>query len=129
MLAEAYARAGQAERALRTLDQALEAAEANGGHIFDAEIHRLKGEIVVSASASDAAEGEAAFRRAIDIARAQNAKGFKLRAVTSLSRLLQKQGKKDEARQMLAEIYGWFTEGFDIADLKEAKALLEELST
>ena len=73
-------------------------------------------------------EAEECFRRAIDIARRQSAKSLELRAVTSLSRLWQKQGKTEEARQMLAEIYGWFTEGFDTADLKEAKALLEELS-
>jgi predicted ATPase len=74
------------------------------------------------------AKAETCFRQAIDIARRQSAKSLELRAVMSLSRLLQKQGKKNEARKMLAEIYGWFTEGFDTRDLKEAKALLEELS-
>ena len=73
-------------------------------------------------------EAEACFRQGIDIARSQGAKSLELRSVMSLSRLWQGQGKKEEARQMLAEIYGWFTEGFDTADLKEAKALLEELS-
>ncbi len=72
-------------------------------------------------------EAEACFHKAIEITRWQQAKSLELRAVMSLSRLWQQQGKKDEARQMLAEIYGWFTEGFDTADLKEAKALLEEL--
>jgi predicted ATPase len=74
------------------------------------------------------AEAEACFRQAVDIACRQSAKSLELRAVRSLSRLWQRQGKKEEARQMLAEIYGWFTEGFDTADLKEAKALLEELA-
>jgi len=73
-------------------------------------------------------QAEACFQLAIDVARRQTAKSLELRAVKSLSRLWQKQGKKDDARRMLAEIYGWFTEGFDTADLKEAKALLEELS-
>jgi len=73
-------------------------------------------------------EAETCFHQAIDIARRQSAKSLELRAVMSLSRLLQRQGKKEEARRMLAEIYGWFTEGFDTADLKEAKALLEEVS-
>src|SRR5205823_3692624 len=73
-------------------------------------------------------EAEACFRQAIEIARGQSAKAWELRAVMSLSRLWQQQGKKDEARQMLVEIYGWFTEGFDTADLKEAGALLQELA-
>ena len=73
-------------------------------------------------------EAEGCFRQAINVARRQSAKSLELRAVTSLSRLLHQQGEKDEARQMLAEIYGWFTEGFDTADLKEAKVLLDELS-
>jgi len=76
----------------------------------------------------DRSEAETCFRHAIDIARRQSAKSLELRAVMSLSRLLKKQGKKGEARRMLVEIYGWFTEGFDTADLKDAKALLEELS-
>ncbi len=74
------------------------------------------------------AEAEACFRQAIDVAQRQSAKSLELRAVVSLSRLWQSQGKKDEARQLLAEIYGWFTEGFDTADLKEAKALLDTLN-
>ena len=77
---------------------------------------------------SDVSKAETCFRQSIDIARRQSARSLELRAVTSLSRLWQKQGKAEEARQMLAEVYGWFTEGFDTADLKEAKALLEELS-
>ena len=77
---------------------------------------------------SKISQAEACFRQAIDIARHQGAKSLELRSVTSLSRLLRQQGKSDEARQLLTEIYGWFTEGFDTADLKDARALLEELS-
>jgi predicted ATPase len=89
---------------------------------MEAELYRLKGELQV-----DPAEAEACFQQAISIARRQKAKSFELRAVTNLSRLFEKQGKHIAARQMLAEIYGWFTEGFDTADLKEAAALLEHL--
>jgi predicted ATPase len=86
----------------------------------------VKGELLLESRRSS--EAETCFRHAIDIARRQSAKSLELRAVMSLSRLLRKQGKKKEARQVLAEIYGWFTEGFDTADLKDAKALLQELS-
>jgi hypothetical protein len=114
--------------------------------MYEAELYRLKGQLTlqkfqVSGSTFQVtnpqslvpdpqteAEAEACFHKAIEIARRQEAKSLELRAVMSLARLWQQQNKKDEARQMLAEIYGWFTEGFDTADLKEAKALLEELS-
>jgi predicted ATPase len=84
---------------------------------------------LLAQDASDSAKAEQCFRTAIEIARRQSARSPELRATTSLARLLAKQGKRDEARAMLAEIYGWFTEGFDTADLKDAKALLEELSS
>jgi predicted ATPase len=101
--------------------------EKRGERHWEAELYRVKGELLLESRGSS--EAETCFRRAIEIARRQSAKSLELRAVTSLSRrLLQKQGKKEEARQILAEIYGWFTEGFDTADLREAKALLEELS-
>jgi predicted ATPase len=93
---------------------------------WEAEIHRLKGELLLDSECSS--EAETCFLHAIDIARRQSAKSLELRAVMSLGRLFQRQGKRNEARQILVEIYGWFTEGFDTADLKEAKALLEELS-
>jgi predicted ATPase len=86
----------------------------------------VKGELLLESQKSS--EAETCFRRAIEIARRQSAKSLELRATTSLARLLDKQRKQDEARRMLGEIYGWFTEGFDTADLKDAKALLEELS-
>jgi predicted ATPase len=90
-------------------------------------VHRLKGELLAQ-DASNTAQAEQSFLTAIEIARRQKAKSWELRATTSLSRLLASQGKREEARAMLAEIYNWFTEGFDTADLKGATALLEELS-
>jgi predicted ATPase len=94
---------------------------------FRAELHRVKGEIVLMRNPSDETEAERCFRRAIDIARRQAARLLELRATTSLARLLQRQGQRDEARAMLSDIYNWFTEGFAFADLKDAKALLDEL--
>ncbi len=88
----------------------------------------MKGELLLGQAVPAVRDAEACFSEAIDVSRRQSAKSLELRAVTSLSRLWQQQGKKAEARQMLGEIYGWFTEGFDTADLKEAKGLLEELS-
>ena len=103
--------------------------EKTGERFLEAELYRLSGELLLMQDAPDAAQADRSFREAIEVARRQRAKSFELRATTSLARLLKKQGKKEEARQMLSEIYGWFTEGFDTADLKDAKALLEELST
>jgi predicted ATPase len=128
LLAEAHGRANQPEQGLEELTEALTIVERTGERFWEAELHRIKGELLLARSAPDRTEAEACFRRSMGIARQQSAKSLELRAVTSLSRLLQKRGKKDEARRMLAEIYGWFTEGFDTADLKEAKALLEKLS-
>jgi len=129
LLAEALGNESRGEEALNVLNEALALSSKNGDQIWDAEIYRLKGELLLASSrAENRSEAESCFCSAIEIARRQQAKSGELRAVTSLSRLLKKQGKKDEARRMLAEIYGWFTEGFDTADLKDAKALLEELS-
>jgi predicted ATPase len=122
LLAEAYARIGQREEALTTLAEALAITEQTHEGFAEAELHRLKGELLL-----EPAEAEACFHQAIEIARRQKAKSFELRAVLSLSRLWQQQGKRAEARALLAEIYGWFTEGFDTADLQEARALLDEL--
>jgi predicted ATPase len=91
-------------------------------------MHRLKGELLLARAAEHQAGAEACFRQAIALARRQSAKSWELRAVMSLSRLYQQQGKEEEARQMLAEIYSWFTEGFDTADLREARALLQAVS-
>jgi class 3 adenylate cyclase/predicted ATPase len=125
-LAAAYGKAGRTDSALALMAEALAIVERTGERHWEAEIYRLKGELLLESKGSS--EAETSFRRAIEIARSQSAKSLELRAVTSLSRLLQKQDKKEEARQLLAEIYSWFTEGFDTADLKDAKALLEELS-
>jgi len=91
-------------------------------------LYRLKGEVLLARAAEHHGEAETCFRQALDVARRQQAKSLELRAAISLSRLWQRQGKRDEARQLLTEIYDWFTEGFDTADLQEAKALLADLS-
>jgi predicted ATPase len=126
LLAEGYGKVGQVKEGLTVLAEALDLVNKNGERFYEAELHRLKGELLLTLSPENHKDVEVCFRQAIDIARCQSAKSLELRAVTSLSRLWQKRGKKEEARHMLAEIYGWFTEGFDTRDLKEAKALLEE---
>ena len=124
---------GQEEEGLTVLAEALAQVEKTGQRVLEAELCRLRGELTLAQSSvqslgsSVQKKAEECFWKAIEIARQQQAKSLELRAVMSLSRLWQRQGKKDEARQMLAEIYGWFTEGFDTADLQEAKALLQEL--
>jgi predicted ATPase len=125
-LAAAYGTAGRTDDALALVAEALALVERRDERVWEADIYRVKGELLLESGGSS--EAETCFRRAIEIARRQGAKALELRAVTSLSRLLQKQGKKEEARQIVADIYGWFTEGFDAADFKDAKALLEELS-
>jgi|SRR6516162_9372979 predicted ATPase len=95
---------------------------------YEAEVHRIAGEIGRMSPERDAAKAEACFERALAVARAQQAKSFELRAAMSMARLLRDKGKRDEARQLLASVYGWFTEGFDTLDLKQAKALLDELA-
>jgi len=135
MLAEAYGKGGQAEEGLTLLAEALAAVQETGERFREAELYRLKGELTLqkfqvqdspgSCVRGPESEAEKCFLKAIEVARRQQAKSLELRAVMSLSRLWQQQGKKDEARKPLAEIYSWFTEGFDTADLKEAKALLE----
>jgi tetratricopeptide (TPR) repeat protein len=119
------ASAGRPDEAFSTLIRALEWAEQVGMKFDQASMHLLKGRLFEGKSNSR--EAENSFRTSIEIARRQSAKSLELRATTSLARLLAKQDRRDEARAMLAEIYGWFTEGFDTADLKEAKALLDEL--
>jgi predicted ATPase len=134
-LAEAHAKGAQIDEGLVVLAEALTTLAETGERINEAELYRLKGELTVKKDVSGStfqvppleAEGEGYFHKAIEIARRQGAKALELRAVMSLARLWQKQGKKREAYQPLAEVYSWFTEGFDTADLKEAKALLEEL--
>ncbi len=125
--AEVYAGLGRPGEALSTIGEAFDIMEINLGPWWEAELHRLTGEFVLAQHDGDHGEAEKAFSRALDTARRQEAKSLELRAATSLARLWQAQGKADEARDLLAPIYGWFTEGFDTADLKDAKARLEEL--
>jgi predicted ATPase/DNA-binding SARP family transcriptional activator len=128
-LAEAQAKAGQPQEGLTTLDEALVLVEETDERHWEAELYRLRGELLSTQSMQGhEAEAEASLQEAIEVARRQQAKSWELRATTSLACLWQKQRKVDEARQMLAEIYGWFTEGFDTLDLQEAKGLLTELS-
>jgi predicted ATPase len=137
LLAQAYRRAGRAEDALCVLGEAL--AMTHGQPVWQAELHRLRGDLLLDAQAAlvdshavtetghSTDEAESCFRHAIDIARRQQTKILELRAGTSLARLWGRQGKRLEARDLLAPIYNWFTEGFDAPDLKDAKALLNEL--
>ena len=127
LLAEAAEHVGHVAEGLRLLAEALRAFEASGRGDLLVEAYRLQGELLLRHTAPDAAQAEACFQQALTIARRQQAKSLELRAAMSLSRLWQQQGKRAEAHELLAPIYGWFTEGFDTADLQEAKALLEEL--
>jgi len=145
LLAEGCGRVGKIEEGLEVLVEALAYVDKTGERYYEAELYRLKGQLTLQklAVASSQlsvtnpqplapnpqaeAEAEAYFLKAIEIARKQQAKSLELRATMSLARLWKEQSKKDEAQQMLAEIYGWFTEGFDTKDLQEAKALLEAL--
>jgi predicted ATPase len=127
LLAEAHGKAGQADEGLRVLAEALSAVHTTGERQHEAEIYRLKGELLLQQDVPDEQEAESCFRQAVDVAHQQQAKSFELRAAMSLSRLWQQQGKCAEARQLLEPIYGWFTEGFNTTDLLEARALLEEL--
>jgi predicted ATPase len=151
LLAEAYGKAGQAEEGLTVIAEGLATAHKTGERYYEAELYRLKGTLLLNAergmmndefkktrspipiqrsafSIHRSVEAEACFQKAIEIALRQQAKSLELRAAMSLARLWQWQGKKKEAHSILSEIYDWFTEGFDIVDLKEAKALLAELS-
>ena len=110
------------------LDDSFPIIERTGQRWYEAEVHRLKGELLLAQDASNAEQAEQSFRTAIEISRKQHAKSWELRATSSLARLLDGEGKRNEARAMLADIYNWFTEGFDTADLKDAKALLDELT-
>jgi predicted ATPase len=128
LLAEALALAGKIEEGLAALDDALAQAAVSGARGWDAEIHRLRGELTGRLPHPDPAKAEDSFRTALAIAREQGTRGYELRAATSLARLWRDQGRRTEARELLAPVYGSFTEGFDTADLKEAKRLLDELT-
>jgi predicted ATPase len=128
LLAESCAQAGQTAEGLEAVDEALAMVAQSAARWWEAELYRLRGELLAQHAVAQPGETEACFQQALDIARRQQAKALELRATMSLSRLWQEQGQRTAAYELLAPIYGWFTEGFDTADLQEAKALLEELA-
>jgi predicted ATPase len=128
LLAEACLAAGRIEDGLSAVREALAETEETEARYYEAELNRLEGELLLASETPDESRAEALFRKAIAIARAQQAKSWELRAATSLARLLARQGRREEAQALLAPVYGWFTEGFDTADLIAAKALLEQLA-
>jgi predicted ATPase len=128
LLAEAYRRVGQAEQGLGAVAKGLAQVENTEERWYEAELYRLKGELLLAQDQSNAAQAESCFQTAIAAARHQSAKSWELRATTSVSRLLARHGRLDEACTMLVGVYNWFTEGFDTADLKKARALLDELN-
>jgi len=127
-LAELQAKSKGPDRGLQIIAEGLALLDSSEERLYEAELYRVKGELLLAQDDSNADQAESCFQRAINIARKQSAKSLQLRATASLARLLARRGRRDEANAMLAEIYNWFTEGFDTADLKEAKALLDELS-
>ncbi len=127
-LAEVAGHRGQMEEGLRLLAEALKALEANAQGDRLAEVYRFQGELLLRQAIPEAIQAEACLQQALTIARQQQAQSWELRAAVSLSRLWQQQGKRAEAYDLLAPLYGWFTEGFDTADLQDARALLEALA-
>jgi tetratricopeptide (TPR) repeat protein len=128
LVAQIYMRGARYEQALALLDQMLATAERLGAGLHRAEFHRLKSQAIPTHHPPRTAEAETSFRQAIEIAKLQSAKWWELRATTSLAHLLRDTDRRDEARASLAKIYNWFKEGFDTADLKDAKALLDDLN-
>jgi predicted ATPase len=126
-LATSYASLGRLEDAWRCVGEAMRAVATTKEKWFEAEVHRIAGDIALLSPERDAAKAEAYFERALAVARRQQAKSFELRAAMSLARLWREQGRQQQAHELLAPVYGWFTEGFDTLDLKDAKALLDEL--
>ena len=126
MLAEAYAKAGDPERAMAAVEAGLDFVKTTKESFYEAELHRVRAELLASDIAGETT-AEACFEKAIAVARAQKAKSFELRATLSLARFWEARGREREARERLTEIYGWFTEGYDTRDLKEARALLDRL--
>ncbi len=128
MLASGLAGIGRPQEGLQVLEEGFASVATTGEQLDISRLHHVNGELLLAQNPSDGVEAERCFRTAIEIARRQSARIAELRATTSLARLLAKQSRCDEARAMLAEIYGWFTEGFDTPDLKNAKALLDQLN-
>src|SRR5262245_35501042 len=127
LLAETYGAASQPHAGLRLLDEAHTVIDNTQERFYEAEVHRVQGELVLAQAADQHAQAETCFQHALDVAHRQQARSWELRAALSLARLWQQQGKRAETRALLAPVYGWFTEGFDTADLQEARALLDEL--
>jgi predicted ATPase len=127
-LARAHAELGQFEDAWRYISKATTGVEKTKEKWYEADVLRIAGEIALIPPQRDMAKAQTYFERALTVARQQQAKSWELRAAMSMARLWRDQGKRDEARELLAPVYGWFTEGFDTCDLKEARALLDELS-
>ena len=128
-LARAYARAGQLDNAMEAISEAQNTLQATGERWVEAELNRIAGEVALTLPEADATKAEIYFDRALAVARKQQAKSWELRAAMSLARLWRDQGKVQQARELLAPVYGWFTEGFDTRDLKEAKALLDQIAS
>jgi predicted ATPase len=128
LIAEVYGQGRQSDDGLRVLSEALALGDKTGERWCEAELHRLKGELLLQQSPDNQTEAESCFQKALDVSRNQQAKLWELRASTSLARLWREQGKRQEAYNLLGPVYHWFTEGFDTADLIDAKALLDELS-
>ena len=126
-LASAHAKLGQFDEAWRCVGEAMTAMEIAKERWCEAEVNRAAGEIALQSPEPGSTKAEVYFERAVQVARQQQVKSFELRAAMSMARLWRDQGKRDEARELLAPVYGWFTEGFDTRDLKEAKALLDLL--
>jgi predicted ATPase len=128
-LAMAYAELGQPNDARRCIDDAIDKVERSKEKWCEAEVHRVAGEVAVKSPAPDTEKAEKHFEHALSIAHSQQAKSWEVRAAMSMARLWRDQGKPQQARELLTPVYGWFTEGFDTLDLKDAKALLDELAT
>ena len=128
MLGEAYTQAGRFEDAFAALNEALAVVDKNDDRFHEAELHRLKGELLLVATADQVGEAEVCFRRGIEIARQQQSKSWELRGTMSLARLWQRQGRREEAQAALGAVYGSYTEGFGTPDLIEARAILETLA-
>jgi class 3 adenylate cyclase/predicted ATPase len=128
LLADVCLKHGATEEGLTTIAEALELADVTGAHLWTPEFHRLRGELLLARAGAEEAHAEAAFRQAIDGAREQGARSWELRAAVSLSRLWERRGKREEARRLVGEVHGWFTQGFDTADLAAARRRLDELT-
>jgi class 3 adenylate cyclase/predicted ATPase len=128
LVADAYGASGEFQEGFHALDEAMQWVQRNDERLYLAEVHRIRGELLLRQATPDPAEAEGCFEQALAVARDQQAKSWELRAATSMARLWRETGRRDGARALLEPVYDWFTEGFDTADLKDAKALLEQLS-